>query len=156
VKYLTHLERSFELLEFELLEPAKSSIWDILKSLSAMNWLHCTLGALATWRVTHLVVAEDGPWDALIHLRKLSKSIAGNLLDCFYCSSLWVSIPFSVLLAQTLTDSLILWLALSGAAILLENLSAQLGQPAAAAYVVEGDQGDELLREGQQPGTTAE
>jgi hypothetical protein len=122
-----------------------------------MNWLHCTLGVLATWRVTHLLVAEDGPWDALVHFRRrLSKSIVGNLLDCFYCSSLWVSIPFSALLGQTLTDGLILWLALSAAAILLENLSAWFGQPAAAAYVVEGDQNHELLREEQQPGPAAE
>lgn len=122
-----------------------------------MNWLHCTLGVLATWRLTHLLVAEDGPWDALIHFRRrLSKSIIGNLLDCFYCSSLWVSILFCILLGQTLIDRFILWLALSAAAILLENLSARLGQPAAAAYVVEGDQNHELLREEQQHGKAAE
>ncbi len=121
-----------------------------------MNWLHCTLGALATWRVTHLLVAEDGPWQALLHFREYSKRIAGNLLDCFYCSSLWVAIVFSLLIGQTLTDRLILWLALSAAAILLENLSASLGQPGAAAYVVEGEQSNELLRQEQQHGTTTE
>lgn len=120
-----------------------------------MNWLHCSLGVLAVWRVTHLLVAEDGPWDALPRFRRLSKSTAGKLLSCFYCSSLWVSIPFAILLAQTLTDILILWLAFSAAAILLENLSAWLGQPA-AAYFVEGDQSNGLLREEQQHGTTAE
>jgi hypothetical protein len=122
-----------------------------------MNWLLCILGVLATWRLTHLLVVEDGPWHAMLLFRKrFSKSIIGDLLDCFYCSSMWVSIIFSVLLGQTLTDCFMLWLALSAAAILLENLSAWLSQPATAAYVVEGDSSHELLREEQRPGAAAE
>jgi Protein of unknown function (DUF1360) len=122
-----------------------------------MSWFRLTLGILATWRLTHLLVAEDGPWDTLSHFRKrFSKSIIGRLLDCFYCSSLWVSILFCLLLAQTLKDRFILWLALSAGAILLENLSARIGEPAAATYVVEESQNHELLRQDEQRSTEAE
>jgi hypothetical protein len=118
-----------------------------VKRRERLDWFHFTLGVLATWRVTHLLVAEDGPWDVLIRLRRrLSQNVTGKLLDCFYCSSLWVSILFCMFLGQTLQDRLLLWLALSAAAIVLENLSARLGEPAAATYVVEKDQQNELLR----------
>jgi|SRR5271155_4097554 len=122
-----------------------------------MNWLHCTLGALAAWRVTHLLAAEDGPWDALIRFRRrLATRILGNNLDCFYCASLWVSIPFAIIVGQTWRDILLLWPALSAAAILLEDLSARLGPLGAAAYVVEGEQSHELLREEQPHAGAAE
>src|SRR5580658_4956738 len=99
----------------------------------AMSWFDFTLGVLATWRFTHLLVEEDGPWDSAVRFRRrLSRNVIGKLLDCFYCSSLWVSIPFCVLLGQTPKNRFILWPALSAGAILLENLSARLGQPAAA------------------------
>ena len=116
-----------------------------------MNWLRFTLGVLGTWRLTHLLVNEDGPWDVLKGLRNaLSRSIAGKLLDCFYCASLWLSIPLCFVTGETATERLLLWPALSAAAIFLENLSARLGQPAAADYFVEGDHTHELLREEQQ------
>jgi hypothetical protein len=122
-----------------------------------MNWLLFMIGILGTWRFTHLLVVEDGPWDVLVRLRRrLSKTFIGKLLDCFYCSSLWVSILFAMLLGHTLTDRFILWPALSAGAILLENLSARLDQPAAAAYVVEGDQNHELLRQDQRDGKPGE
>jgi hypothetical protein len=44
------------------------------------------LGALAVWRITHLVQAEDGPWDVLVKFRRaLGAGMAAALLDCFYC-----------------------------------------------------------------------
>jgi hypothetical protein len=122
-----------------------------------MTWVYFALGVLATWRVTHLLVAEDGPWDLFARLRRrLGKSMLGKLLDCFYCFSLWVSAVFCVFLAQTPKDAFLLWLSLSAAAILLENVSARLGQPASAAYFVEGDQENELLRKDQQHSGAAE
>jgi hypothetical protein len=55
------------------------------------------LAALATWRVTHLLVEEDGPADIVVRLRRRAgASLAGNLMDCFYCMSVWVAAPFSV------------------------------------------------------------
>jgi len=122
-----------------------------------MDWLRFTLGAIATWRITHLFIVEDGPWEILARFRKVAASgVLRGLLDCFYCLSLWVAIPFSLLLGHSTGDRLLLWPALSGAAILLENLSTRLGGAAPPAYFEEGEHNDELLREEQhdkQPGS---
>ena len=54
-------------------------------------WL--TLGILAVWRVTHLLQAEDGPWDMVVRFRLwLADGFWGRLLDCFYCLSIWVAL----------------------------------------------------------------
>jgi len=84
--------------------------------------LRCLLGALAVWRLTHLLVAEDGPWDLIVKLRAaLGDSPAGRAMDCFYCASVWVSLPFAFLVADHWPGRLLSWLALSGAASLLEQ-----------------------------------
>jgi hypothetical protein len=83
------------------------------------------IGTLAVWRVTHLINAEDGPWDALYLLRKKAgPGFWGGLMDCFYCLSLWVSIPFAGFLGNSWGDRLMLWPALSAGAILLERAKA--------------------------------
>ena len=75
--------------------------------------------------MTHLLNAEDGPWEAFVRLRRLAgSSIWGELLDCFYCLSLWVAAPFALLLTSNWREGLLSWLALSGGAILLERVSA--------------------------------
>jgi hypothetical protein len=80
------------------------------------------LCSLAIWRVTHLIVAEDGPWDVIFKLRvKLGDSQAGRAMDCFYCLSLWIAIPFTFVVASYFWDWLISWLALSAVASLLEQ-----------------------------------
>jgi hypothetical protein len=77
---------------------------------------------LATWRLTHLLWAEDGPLDALAHLRRAAGGGAlGRLLDCFYCTSLWVALPLAALLAGHWLQGLLGWLGLSGGACLLER-----------------------------------
>ena len=80
------------------------------------------LGVLATWRVTHLLSSEDGPADLLAHLRaRLGSGLAGRLMDCFECLSIWVAVPVSLLVCRGSADRLLTWLALSGAACLLER-----------------------------------
>jgi hypothetical protein len=62
------------------------------------EWLRFVLAVLATWRITHLIVYEDGPWDAIARLRKVAGAgFFGKLMDCFYCASLWVSAGVTVL-----------------------------------------------------------
>jgi hypothetical protein len=93
------------------------------------------LGALAVWRITHLFNAEDGPWDLLVKFRRaLGTGMAGGLLDCFYCLSLWVSAPIAYWVGQGWEERLLLWPALSGAAILLERLSMSTERPAPPLY----------------------
>jgi hypothetical protein len=81
-----------------------------------------TVGVLATWRVTHLLVAEDGPWNLVVALRAAAGAgWLARLLDCFYCLSLWIAAPVAALLAATWTDGLLLWLACSGGACAIER-----------------------------------
>jgi hypothetical protein len=81
------------------------------------------LAVFATWRVTHLLASEDGPADLIVRLRaRLGPSFAGRLMDCFYCLSLWIAVPAAWFVTRNLLDWLMVWLALSGAACLLERV----------------------------------
>ena len=89
-----------------------------------MKFYWLALGTLAVWRVTHILNAEDGPGDVFVRLRKLAgRGFWGDLLDCFYCLSMWVAVPFAWWLGDGWKEILLLWPALSGAGILLERLS---------------------------------
>jgi hypothetical protein len=80
------------------------------------------VGVLATWRVTHLLVAEDGPADIVVRLRRQAgDSWIGDALDCFYCLSVWTAVPIAVAVARSRREAPLTWLALSGAACLLER-----------------------------------
>ncbi len=82
------------------------------------------LAALAAWRVTHLLACEDGPWNIIVRIRRrLGSGFAGRLMDCFQCLSVWVSAPFALYLRPTPADFFLIWLAISGAACLLERAS---------------------------------
>ncbi|HEU4552060.1 MAG TPA: hypothetical protein VFS25_04465 [Chitinophaga sp.] len=81
---------------------------------------------LAVWRITHLLQAEDGPFDVVFWLRKKAGAgFFGSLLDCFYCLSIWIALPFAAWLGAGWQEKLLLWPALSGAAILLEKLASR-------------------------------
>jgi hypothetical protein len=78
--------------------------------------------SLVAWRITHLLAKEDGPFDIIFLLRKKAGAgFFGNLLDCFYCLSIWIALPFGIWLGQNWIEKILLWLALSGAACLLEQ-----------------------------------
>ena len=90
---------------------------------------------LAVWRITHLFSAEDGPGDIFLRLRRLAgRSFFGQLLDCFYCLSLWFAAPAAWLSGDTWLQRALLWLALSGAAILLERITERNHKPPPAIW----------------------
>ena len=108
-----------------------------------MGYYWQMVGALGVWRITHLLQAEDGPWDLVARLRRRAgDSFWGKLLDCFYCLSLWVALPFALGLGTDWKERALLWPALSAAAILLERATV----PAAAAYVEDKENDYALLR----------
>jgi len=81
------------------------------------------VAVLATWRVTHLLANEDGPGDVIFRLRRrLGEGFVGSLMDCFNCLSLWIAAPIALFVATKPLTWLVSWLALSGAACLLERL----------------------------------
>jgi len=84
--------------------------------------LRFVLGALATWRLTHFLVAEDGPGDVVVKLRAwVDDGFLGAIMDCFYCASVWIAVPFAFVVAHDLVGYVVSWLAISGAAALLEQ-----------------------------------
>ena len=112
-----------------------------------MRFYWLILGILTTWRVTQLFHAEDGPWDLLVRFRQLfGLGFFGNLLDCFYCLSLWIALPAAWLLGENWQEQLWLWPALSAGAILLERATTPRNAPLMVPYFEEGVSNDELLR----------
>jgi hypothetical protein len=99
------------------------------------------VGAAAVWRISHLLHAEDGPWDVLARLRKLAGNGAvGRMLDCFYCVSVWVALPVALAMSAASKERVLLWPALSGAAILLERATMRPQQNAAWTVWHEGSE----------------
>lgn len=89
-------------------------------------WSRFLLAALAVWRLGHLVAEEDGPWQIITRLRRAAGlGFWGQLMDCFYCLSLWFAAPFCFWVAARGLDRFIVWLALSGAASLLYRATAR-------------------------------
>ena len=110
------------------------------------------LGILGVWRITHLLNAEDGPFDLFVRLRqKAGHRFWGTLLDCFYCLSLWVAIPFAVAIAGNLKESVLLWLALSGGAVLLERVTSEHRGGLSAPSWEEPEVQNGMLREETRP-----
>jgi len=96
-----------------------------------MLGLDFLIGALATWRVSALLVREDGPYDLIARLRNATRNtMPGRALECFYCTSLWTAAPAAYWLAGATWRWIVVWLSLSGAACLLERFSA-VREPAA-------------------------
>src|SRR5271157_5383012 len=91
-----------------------------------MEWalaFRLVVAVLATWRVTHLLANEDGPADIIVRFRRLlGQGLLGSLMDCFNCFSLWVAAPLALFVSRKPVDWFVTWLALSGAACLLERL----------------------------------
>lgn len=84
------------------------------------------IAILAVWRITHLFWGEDGPWDLVVRLRRLAgSSVIGGALDCFYCLSLWIAAPMAWFMGHQWQERVLLWLAFSAGAILLERISAK-------------------------------
>ncbi len=120
-------------------------------------WARLVLAVLATWRVTHLLAAEDGPADIIVLLRKrLGQGLLGQLMDCFNCLSLWIAAPVALFISRRPVEWLVAWLAISGGACLLERVGHDpvIIQP--ISQLTEGDP-DHVLRPetsgtAQQPG----
>lgn len=104
------------------------------------NWFVFVLTALATWRISHLLTEEDGPWEIFFRLRVWagavwdastaewgSDKLLGQILTCPLCTSVWVSAIASGVLWVTgylpefsVTYLILWWLAVSGASSALE------------------------------------
>ena len=106
------------------------------------------LGTLSVWRITHLLFVEDGPWEMVVELRRRAGAgFWGQLFDCFYCLSLWISAPFAILLGKGPGDWVLLWPALSAGAIMIERVTNRmLGETPAAIFIEDEEDKNGMLR----------
>jgi hypothetical protein len=89
-----------------------------------MKIYRLVLGILTVWRITHLLQAEDGPWDIVVRLRRAAgQGFWGKLMDCFDCLSLWVSAPCALMLGKSWWERAFLWPSLSAGAILSDRIT---------------------------------
>ncbi len=66
------------------------------------------LGSLCVWRITHLLQAEDGPWQMIARLRRaVGSGFWGELLGCFYRLSLWISAPFALVMGSDMGEKIL-------------------------------------------------
>ena len=114
-----------------------------------MRFYWLILCILGVWRITHLLQAEDGPGDLLVHFRRQAGTgFWGSLLDCFYCLSVWIALPFALLIGESWRERLILWPAYSAGAIILERLTTPEHVVPPALYL-EDEERDALLRKSE-------
>lgn len=94
--------------------------------------------ALATWRISSLLVNEDGPADIFVHLRALAgvrydgetfqqsaSNVVAEAFTCIWCTSVWVGLI--LMIAFTFAPQPTLWtataLALSAGVILIDKVT---------------------------------
>ena len=82
---------------------------------------------LATWRLTSLLVYEDGPEGVFYIARAVSDALNGPL-RCFWCSSVWTA-AFVAFMVGGRKGWLVRALALSGGAIVLDGVNTRLNSP---------------------------
>jgi hypothetical protein len=87
------------------------------------------VAALATWRLSSLLLYESGPFGVFMHLRSQAAwtSFTAQLFSCMYCMSVWVGLLCAVLM---LTEYRVVLLpfALSAVAILVDQCSKRLSK----------------------------
>lgn len=117
-----------------------------------MDFYWLIVGTLVVWRLTHLLQAEDGPWDVVVRLRQaVGNGFWGRLLDCFHCLSVWIAAPVSCCLAYAWKERFFLWLAFSGGAILLEQLTQRAASSPPALYYEDKETDNVMLRKPENP-----
>ena len=67
--------------------------------------------ALATWRISSLLVNEDGPYKLCKSVREwLQRIISAELFSCLWCASIWTATALTI--AYWYAPGLTTWLAL--------------------------------------------
>lgn len=75
---------------------------------------------LAIWRITSFLTVETGPYSIFYKLRTYLEDRI-KTLECFWCTSVYVSLPFAILLTDGL-NIVIYTLALSALAIIINEV----------------------------------
>lgn len=94
--------------------------------------------SMATWRMTSLLVNEDGPKDVFgkfrsfvgVRYNEFSVPYGTNwiaeMLLCTWCASMWVALVFALLTGRK--NFVANWLAISAGAIIIDTYTKQKGE----------------------------
>jgi hypothetical protein len=96
----------------------------------------------AAWRLTKLLVEEDGPWDIFARVRKWAgvyydqyserqgKNVLSKAPICVWCFSIWVAFVASFFseYAVNIRSFFIEWLWLSAAIIVIDEIVERIGR----------------------------
>lgn len=88
-----------------------------------MNLLDLLILSCGTWYLSECLVSKDGPFEVFERLRSLPH---GGLLDCIYCTALWVALFLYILwfISHPETDgfmALLHILGITGIALMLRS-----------------------------------
>jgi len=83
--------------------------------------INLLLATLAIYYIATTITEYDGPFEVLKRLREIMREYRGLNLDCFFCTSLWVSLPFALYFTSG-WSVLLYWLGLAGAANVLNEV----------------------------------
>lgn len=83
-----------------------------------MDILTLLILIMATWRISSLLVNEEGPFGALAELRFIVSKFS-EVLSCLWCASIWVALAIAICYAwwPQMTTLVMLPFALSTGAI---------------------------------------
>ena len=88
-----------------------------------ISWFSFIIMALATWRISYMMVEEDGPWFIFYKFRERLKtrSMIGTLFACTWCLSVWIGaiLTLSAIINERVTILIALPFALSATAIFI-------------------------------------
>lgn len=82
--------------------------------------------SFAVYRITHLISMENGPKNLIDRFRsnlRLRSTFFYDLISCFLCLSVWVSIPFSVAISDNIMEAIFNLFAISGISIFIFKIS---------------------------------
>lgn len=89
--------------------------------MAVMIWI---LALLTTYRVSHMIAGEEGPFGIFhwvrSHVDSEQKTWVGRGLNCIMCVSFWIALPVSWLVIGYL--SWLHWLGLAGGVLVLRQM----------------------------------
>ena len=86
------------------------------------SWLMVLLATTAVYRVSRMIVAEEGPGRIFELLRRATADDTHWLHDgirCPLCVSFWLSLPAAVMIASSWQEIILLWLGVAGLVTLI-------------------------------------
>lgn len=101
------------------------------------EWLRFILAALACFRVTELLVVDDGPGDIFLKLRERvgvydsgiddrPRTQLGRIFECPFCLGLWLALPLALWTVGLSPEVVVAWPAIAGAQSVLQKLAGRV------------------------------